>query len=40
MNYYVKASMYLLEDGVREGGYLHIVNGYFLKHVEEIVDGR
>ncbi len=39
MNYYVKASMYLLEDGVREGGYLHIVNGYFLKHVEEIVDG-
>ncbi|MGE7856027.1 MULTISPECIES: N-acetylglucosamine-6-phosphate deacetylase [Bacillus] len=39
MNYYVKASMYLLEDGVRESGYLHIVNGYFLKHVEEIVDG-
>ncbi|OOZ78996.1 N-acetylglucosamine-6-phosphate deacetylase [Bacillus cereus] len=39
MNYYVKASMYLLEDGVREGGYLHIVNGYFLKYVEEIVDG-
>ncbi|MFK4466179.1 N-acetylglucosamine-6-phosphate deacetylase [Bacillus sp. RC252] len=39
MNYYVKASMYLLEDGVCESGYLHIVNGYFLKHVEETVDG-
>ncbi|WP_459500823.1 N-acetylglucosamine-6-phosphate deacetylase [Bacillus sp. C1] len=39
MNYYVKASMYVLEDGVRESGYLHVVNGYFLNHVEEVIDG-
>ncbi|RAN89114.1 N-acetylglucosamine-6-phosphate deacetylase [Bacillus sp. SRB_28] len=31
--------MYVLEDGVRESGYLHVVNGYFLKHVEEVIDG-
>ncbi|CAM4242246.1 hypothetical protein BAMA_03095 [Bacillus manliponensis] len=36
MNYYVKAATYILEDGIRQSGYLHIVNGYFLKHVEKI----
>lgn len=39
MNYYVKAAQFLLADGCRQQGYLHIQNGYFGEIVEVFREG-
>lgn len=39
MNYYVKAAQFLLTDGCRQQGYLHIQNGCFGEIVEVLPEG-